>query len=675
MRLSIPAAAAFLLLSPCAAQQYPALAQAPVQSESGISIPLFQKPVTPPAKSVFELGEITKSAESAGQSEVYTSAEIGAKELTEDNVKSVADTLYKIPGFSITRNSRGEQSFILRGMTQLQVPVMFDGVPIYVPYGDIIDTGKLPVSNVSKIQVTKGLSSVLNGPNTLGGVVNVITAKPARKLEASIDGSFADETDRSGSASFGTRQEKFYATMAADYADSKGFSMSKDYTATANENGGIRQNSGYMRRNYSGKLGLTPGENHEYAFAVNSIDANFNLPPDIYSARPRYWRYTQWQKDTYYMVGKSSFGAFDIGSRMFYDKYYNVLDSYDNANYNTETRPYAFHSTYDDYSWGGSVMPSVTMLDGKTFIKGSLSYKKDIHRQQGNTGAAWTRYEAQTVALGLENVWNLGKLTAQAGASFELQDPLYSNGGSPRGDDTAFDPQFGLKYSFTDDMQVYGSMGIKTRFPTLKELYSGYLDTKVPNPDLKKETSNSYEAGTRIFVPEAKTAFSFSVYYTALRDLIDVGYTAAGLQQMQNIAHASYKGFEVSAKSVFVKNNETDLGYTYLYARNTTPGAATDRLANRPAGMFYASDLWKITEKFDLFGRVSAFSGRDVQDNSGNWYSLDGFCTVDANVSFRLTPDTLLRAGGTNLFDKNYFTDYGMPSPGRTLFVRAGMTF
>ncbi|MDD4004908.1 MAG: TonB-dependent receptor [Elusimicrobiaceae bacterium] len=674
MRLYIPAAAALLLLSQCVSSQEYA-AQVPAESGNGLSVPLMQKPVAPPSKSVFELGEIASQSGAAKQSAVYSSAEIGSKELLEDNVKSVSDALLKVTGFSETRTSRGEQSFYLRGASQLQVPVMFDGVPVYVPYGDIIDTNKLPVSNVSKIQVSKGLSSVLNGPNTMGGVVNVITAKPRGKLELFADGSFAGETDRAGSAGAGTRQDRFYAAVSADYADSKGFALSNGFTPAGSQtSSGIRQNSGYIRRNYSGKLGLVPSENHEYAFAVNCVDANYQVPANLYN--PRYWRFSEWKKNTYYAVGSSSFGMVNVGSRFYYDSYYNVLDSYDNATYTTQNTRKAFHSTYDDYSWGGGIVPSVTLLDGLTELGAAFSYKKDIHRSQDTAGAAWERYEAQTLSLGLENNWKPHNgLTALIGASCDIQDPLYSNGGFVRGSDTAFNPQAGVKYSLDEDTEFYASAGIKSRFPTLKELYSGYIDTKIPNPNLQKEVSHNYEAGARLFAPGLKTAVEASVFYNPVRDLIDSVVLSSSASQMQNIGKAEFKGVEMSVKSALPGSNETDIGYTYLHARNTTPGAESDKLRDRPAHRFYASDLWKINGKFELFAKLSAFSSRYVQDAAGGWVTLGGFCTVDANISYHVTADLLLRAGGTNLLDRNYFTDYGAPAPGRTLYARAGLAF
>ena len=57
-----------------------------------------------------------------------------------------------------------------------------------------------------------------------------------------------------------------------------------------------------------------------------------------------------------------------IRSSLFYDTYYNVFDTYDDITYTTQTRPYAFHSTYDDYSFGGTLIPSIRM-----FTQGILS--------------------------------------------------------------------------------------------------------------------------------------------------------------------------------------------------------------------------------------------------------------------------------------------------------------
>ena len=72
--------------------------------------------------------------------------------------------------------------FSVRGFNQRYVPVFFDGIPIYVPYDGYIDTGKLPTANLSEITLTKGNSSVLYGPNAMGGVVNILSKKTPEKV-------------------------------------------------------------------------------------------------------------------------------------------------------------------------------------------------------------------------------------------------------------------------------------------------------------------------------------------------------------------------------------------------------------------------------------------------------------------------------------------------------------
>ncbi|MFA6584514.1 MAG: TonB-dependent receptor, partial [Elusimicrobiaceae bacterium] len=495
-------AAAVVLL--CAAAGYSQ--DNAIKKDSGkLDIPLFLNLKNPPSQGVFDLGDVSKIAPSAELSGVYTSAELGKKEITEGNISSVADALDKVSGVATYKNTRGEQIFTLRGFTEFQVPVMVDGIPIYVPYGDQIDTAKLPLYNVSKITVTKGMSSVLNGPNTMGGAVNIITKKPVKAFEASGDASFAGVSDRDVNVNLGTKMEKFYFTAAGEYADTKGFKLSKDFTPTAVETGGIRSNSDEIRRNFSAKLGFTPSEDHEYAVAANIVSGVFGVPPNASDTRTKYWRFNDWTKNTYYMVGKSRFGGLSLGSKLYYDSYYNVLDAYDNANYNTQRNRSSFHSTYDDHSVGFGVTPTMSFLDGMTTLAGAFSYKDDVHKQQGTAGAAWEKYEAELYSAGAENSWQFQNgLTATAGLSYDIQKPRYSNGGALRAADTAANPQAGLKYEFSDAVQVYGNAGLKSRFPTLKELYSGYMDTKVPNPDLKKEAASNYEIGTRLYSEEAK---------------------------------------------------------------------------------------------------------------------------------------------------------------------------
>ncbi len=100
--------------------------------------------------------------------------------------------------------------------------------------------------------------------------------------------------------------------------------------------------------------------------------------------RQRFWRFTDWEKTTYYFIGDSKItDQLSAKTRLYYDTYYNVLDAYDDATYTSQIRPSSFHSTYDDYTTGGSLVLEINLYSRNT-LSFAFHYKDDVHKEQDN---------------------------------------------------------------------------------------------------------------------------------------------------------------------------------------------------------------------------------------------------------------------------------------------------
>lgn len=81
---------------------------------------------------------------------------------------------------------RNETGVFVRGFDLRQVPLFVDGIPVYVPYDGYADLRRFTTFDVSEIDVAKGFSSALYGPNTLGGAINVVSRRPERSFEGDV---------------------------------------------------------------------------------------------------------------------------------------------------------------------------------------------------------------------------------------------------------------------------------------------------------------------------------------------------------------------------------------------------------------------------------------------------------------------------------------------------------
>lgn len=76
--------------------------------------------------------------------------------------QNVAQALSVVPGVVLQKSgSRNEEQVKVRGFDSRQVPVYFDGVPIYVPYDGNLDLARILTNNLGAVEVSKGYSSLL----------------------------------------------------------------------------------------------------------------------------------------------------------------------------------------------------------------------------------------------------------------------------------------------------------------------------------------------------------------------------------------------------------------------------------------------------------------------------------------------------------------------------------
>lgn len=136
--------------------------------------------------SPFNLGtvQVTVSATSPAAAPVVAS--IDQTQVRNLNLVTAAKALDYLPGVSIQHLSanRNEAGVMIRGFsTRGQVALYLDGIPISVPYDGYVDFNRFLTSDLSEMQVARGYSSPLLGPNALGGTINLVTAQPVKKLD------------------------------------------------------------------------------------------------------------------------------------------------------------------------------------------------------------------------------------------------------------------------------------------------------------------------------------------------------------------------------------------------------------------------------------------------------------------------------------------------------------
>lgn len=142
----------------------------------------------------------SKKAESSFEAPLSTSV-ISYDEIIASGARSVEEALRLVPGLIVREKTNGNFDAHIRGNDNLPphhmllysensiTLVMIDGRPVYnyVHGGTFWETLPIGISDVDRIEVVRGPSSALYGPNAVSGVVNIIT-KEHVGTELKVDG-------------------------------------------------------------------------------------------------------------------------------------------------------------------------------------------------------------------------------------------------------------------------------------------------------------------------------------------------------------------------------------------------------------------------------------------------------------------------------------------------------
>lgn len=606
--------------------------------------------------------------------------------------RNVAEALDLLPG--ITRQNFGQRRDTLlnvRGFDSRQVTLYIDGIPVYVPYDGNLDLARLGVEGLSRIVVTKALTSVLYGPNALGGSINLVSSRPQQAFEgrafAGVDvGRSGDVPGYRAGGRVGTNQGAWYAQASASWQDVDWYELPSGYPTSPAQPGSRRANSAFRDLDVSLKLGWTPNATDEYALNFYHVDDTKQTPPYAGSApgvSARYWRWPKWDKDGVYFLSRTRLtDATDLAVRLYYDSFQNGLNSYDDATYTTQRRPYAFSSLYDDHTYGFSATLEQRWSDAQV-TRLALHGKQDFHREQDAIGSPWEHFKDRTWSAGLEHEWRPdARWTVTPGVSWNLLQAQRADnlvGGSaiepfPVGSDVAFNGQVVAAWQASDTLNFYAGFSRKTRFPTLKDRYSYRMGSAIPNPVLKPEGSDNIEIGA----DGTQGAFTWraALFNSRLTDAIQsvtldpTACTSPPCSQLRNVGKARNRGAELSGGVTLGADWTLRANYTYVQRSNLSQPQV--KPTDTPRQKLFAAVDWRFAA--DWLATLSADSESRRWSNSFGSRVAGGFTVVDAAVRGTFTSFDL-GVGVRNALDRRYSYLEGFPEPGRSYFVELGKRF
>jgi iron complex outermembrane receptor protein len=560
---------------------------------------------------------------------------------------NLAKTFSYSAGTYVSSGSKNETSLQIRGLSSSKVALLYDGIPVYEPYFGSFDLNSFVAEEVESVKLLKGTTSVLYGPNVMGGAVNVLTRRPdPRSATATTSyGSFDDF----GAAATGTATSGpfgFLGSFTHHRVDDFSYQDASGEERT-------RANSDYETTNLTGKFYYSPSESSELMAELGYVTSEYGMPWATERYRHRYWRFPDW--DRYLANVGGTFPLSDRGylkARGYYVKHHNVLDAFTNES----LEDLSWRSTFDNSSYGAFLLGSV-LLDDRNELKFSANLKSDHAETQDDIGEPWERFSQQTLSFGAEDHLDLNDRWAlMGGVSI---DHLNKQEGNNK---TAVNPLVGVRFSPSEAVNLSATFSRKSRFPTLKDLYS----SSAGNPDLREERGNNLELG---FDYQGPVGLTGAVFYNRFRDLIQSIRNPDGFRVPSNVGGARIAGFELGCR----KKTDSWLlsgNYTYLNSKDLDTDLQLPLVPASQVNLmvdYLPRPDWKLS--FWGTGALGISTRLDEE-------TLDIPDYFVANAGVAKTFDIFeLSLRTENLLNASYVTEPGYPMPARSWRVALRVSY
>ncbi len=436
-------------------------------------------------------------------------------------VPTLEQVLRRLPLVQIRINSRGEAQPALRGSEDRQVAVLVDGIPLTLGWDHRTDLSVIPLTAARQITLIRGLSSVLHGPNVLGGVVEIDVARGAERQAAPEPLTLSGAVDHLGGRSIGLTGGTLLERPSADwivrgglgYRGQSGFAVSDDVVLPLQcvddcwdwrqllRDDDVRRNSDVLHVDAFGAARYRSDGGRWLSLAASGYTTERGVPPEIHTQEPRFWRYPEQSRVLAALTGGTGqrltpWGEGDLELSLGVDLGHTRIDAYDGPSY--------------DQVVGGESADDRTLtlrflgdhsIRGTGELRGALTLA-EVSRDEVLTPGGADVYRQRLWSLGAETEWALGRHGPSAatrlsfGLAVDGADTPESGDKPPLGRLWDWGARLGATGAMGDgDLLLHAGVSRRARFPALRELYSGALGRFVPNPALKGEVLVGGEAG------------------------------------------------------------------------------------------------------------------------------------------------------------------------------------
>jgi iron complex outermembrane receptor protein len=128
---------------------------------------------------------------------VETTDRLALDEQIDRSPGSLAELMARVDGVRLQPLSAGSAgaAIRMRGMPGHYTKILSDGLPLFGATPEGLNALQMPAVDVERVEVVKGVTSAMDGPTALGGVVNVVSAPPTSPSQVVVNGTTREASD------------------------------------------------------------------------------------------------------------------------------------------------------------------------------------------------------------------------------------------------------------------------------------------------------------------------------------------------------------------------------------------------------------------------------------------------------------------------------------------------
>jgi iron complex outermembrane receptor protein len=665
--------------------------------------------------------------------DVPASVNVVSNEQIERSPAVVADdVLRQIPTFSLFRRTSSlaanptAQGVSLRGIGPSGVSrtlVLLDDIPFNDPFGGWVYWTRVPMMNAERIEIIDGATSSLYGNYAMGGVINIVTNRPAPRtvlFKPQYGNRSTPKLDLFASHVWRKLGVSFDATTL----------QTNGYITVAPEERGLVDNEANVRyQNASGRLDYNPTDRVNLFFRAGVFDEKRNNGK-LGELNDTTWKYGNGGVRLRLSDGSNIEGRVFVDDEHFFQNTFAVpvvVPARSQLNLSLEkTVPTkavgsmiqwsrAFRaanrahvlSAGADYRWidGDSDEFTYALATGLT---------KLIHRVAGGT-QRFTGVFAQdlmeittklqlTLSARVDSWRNYDAHNRETTLSTGLPTTAHRDS-LPEKSDTAASPRVAALYRANERVSVWGSVSKGFRGPTLKELYSPFRVGQVltlANETLGPERLTGEEAGISVAATDRVTVrgtvFNNRVSnpianVTVATNNVPVTPGCAGVptcRQLKNLGSTNISGFQADVAYRVDAYLSVSSAYVFDVAKvhESVPDAAGNNLTGK-----YLAEVPKhrasfqvnyIHPKFVNLSLDTEFVGMQFDDDLNvatilpgvagkTEVGLPGYTVANFTASRTINRNVDVFFGVQNMFDTLYYVGTNPTTIGTPRLVNGGL--